>query len=515
MSVYLDDLHAPIDSRIGVHDANQFEVKLDYAIDPAREQSRYRIEAYFFVPSSLGINPQTYSREQFYTDIQAYIRFKTPSVSLVSLCDPNNVESPLWRIQMLLPSGGRSRDSGTLERLSYELRLLACLIRAQVRDRALAACLLLRELPATLPRRAHGLRAFSHACASLVDELSITLRACRDLRPRFMASQLPPWLREVYEYVDEYLSVACEAQLTMILDAVDQAPEATSSLRSSRQRLVELLSREQGSRQPGSDVSAYVPPQGDESHLYRRGLLKKFIMSVLFLEVSKQREDRAVDFAAAMAAGIAMLFASIAAMATQRRYALNSWPFVGALVASYVLKDRLKDWTKRYFAARLTQHLWDYNVRIEDPHTRRTLGRCREAFSHLSSAQVPADVLQCRFAQALSTLEKDLKREKVLRYEKDVYLLGRTIGSLYGRLHEINDIIRFNIATFLTRTDDPVRSLRFYDPSSDSVRAVDCPKVYHLNVVFVLRADDGGEPRHIERVRVVLDKRGIRRIESS
>jgi hypothetical protein len=54
-----------IDSRLRVHDDNQVEIKLDYAIDTNRRHNRYRVETYFFVPKSLGLDVHAYPREQF------------------------------------------------------------------------------------------------------------------------------------------------------------------------------------------------------------------------------------------------------------------------------------------------------------------------------------------------------------------------------------------------------------------------------------------------------------------
>ena len=38
---------------------------------------------------------------------------------------------------------------------------------------------------------------------------------------------------------------------------------------------------------------------------------------------------------------------------------------------------------------------------------------------------------------------------------------------------------------------------------------------YHINVIFVLRAGRKTDPAHVERVRVVIDKRGIVRLEEA
>ena len=41
-----------------------------------------------------------------------------------------------------------------------------------------------------------------------------------------------------------------------------------------------------------------------------------------------------------------MLFAALITVYFQSRYAMNSMPFVAAVVISYIFKDRIKDWLK-------------------------------------------------------------------------------------------------------------------------------------------------------------------------
>src|SRR5690606_16864490 len=116
-----------IETRIGVHDSNHFEVKLDYAIR-SQGKSRYTVDYYFFVPASLGVNKHTYRDDQFFSDMQAYIRFKTPSVSLASLAGPL---SPVDTIrELLLAIRENPADGEALQKLSYELRMFGCVVRA-------------------------------------------------------------------------------------------------------------------------------------------------------------------------------------------------------------------------------------------------------------------------------------------------------------------------------------------------------------------------------------------------
>lgn len=123
-----------IDSRIEIHDSNHFEVKLDYTIDPAKAANRYRVEVFLFTPLSLGITYDTYGKKQFYRDIQAYIRFKTPSIPLAALLNTANEASPLTRLGRVIPTLVEApKSESELRMLGSDMKLLGCLVRAHVR----------------------------------------------------------------------------------------------------------------------------------------------------------------------------------------------------------------------------------------------------------------------------------------------------------------------------------------------------------------------------------------------
>jgi hypothetical protein len=139
----------------------------------------------------------------------------------------------------------------------------------------------------------------------------------------------------------------------------------------------------------------------------------------------------------------------------------------------------------------------------------------REAVTFHTPEEVPRSVLRMRYAAEPSPLDRTRKPEVVIKYVKSIALRGKTIASHHGRLKDISDIIRFDVSRFLARADDPSTDERVYDPLQDKVRKVACPKVYHLNVVFVLKAGPGGDIISTQRMRVVLDQRGIRRVEEA
>ena len=69
---------------VQMHDKYQVEVKFTYPVDTSHEMLDYKVETYMFIPNNLCINKSTYSKEEFYSDIQKYIRFKTPEIGRAS-----------------------------------------------------------------------------------------------------------------------------------------------------------------------------------------------------------------------------------------------------------------------------------------------------------------------------------------------------------------------------------------------------------------------------------------------
>ena len=501
-----------------MHDGNQFELKLDYVIDPDARRNRYQIEAYFFVPQSLGLDAHSYTREQFYADVQAYIRFKTPAVSLAELVDPRDPRSPLHRLPALLE---RTVSNGGLERdpLSHELRLLGCLVRANVRDEVAALRMRLRALEGKARQRSVLVEDLRVGIERLLDDIEQVLERLRALRPSFMYTARPTWVPELFTYVDEYVSLIVEQNLTSLLVVVDRDATIEEAVRSARARVVQRIIAEQMHREAAGYPSVLRDTEDtsmadDDGSVFthRKSILKKLMSSVLFLEFERHREGRRIgQLVAGVAAAVAMLFATGAAIWSERVYGLNSLPFVVAVVIAYVFKDRIKEWLRTWFSTKLTRFLSDYSLTICDPANDIQLGRCRETFTYLSARRVPEEILQVRHADAHDVLEPYTKREIVMRYVKDITIRGRRIKHVHGRLHDINDIIRFNVSNFLLRMDDPLRKIETFDRRTNQVHLVTCPKRYHLNVVLVLRA--AGNAVSVERFRVILDKSGIKQLE--
>lgn len=520
-----------IESRIGVHDSNHFEVKLDYCLDSTRARSDYKVECYLFLPRSLGINRHSYPRQQFYSDVQGYIRFKTPVIGLRTLADAGDPLSPLGMIDTAIDTLRHDPRNLELRRtLGHELRMFGCIARAQLRDRTLV----LREVVRNLSDQPAAVDEVRGSVQRFLADLTVLLGAWRarrvefnpnpvaprparstsgsasrlNLDIRFISGELPTDVRETYACTDEYLSQLVEHRLTLLVAEIGEREQ----LADVRALLCEELLAERSYRKRAGYPG---PDDGDsEAYVYRRGMLKKLVNSVLWLEISKQKDGAALgNLVAAIAAGAAMAFALIAALFGSRMgFVSDTWGFVLAGTITYMFKDRIKEWLRGFFSSRTGRWMADFATEIRDPVSGREIGRCRESFNYADKNKLPAVVRTLRHAQTKSEVEIEAKPEVVIKYAREVRLSS---ASLIERLHladyEINDIMRFCVTQFLIRADDPIARLPVYDPERDEVVRREFQKTYHLNVIMVMRSI--GAPAIYQRIRVVFDKGGIRRLD--
>ncbi|MEM6996073.1 MAG: hypothetical protein AAF721_36540, partial [Myxococcota bacterium] len=332
------------------------ELKLHYAIDPAARRTRYQVQAYFFVPQTLGVDSHTYGREEFFSEVHAYIRFRTPLHPLADLADAEAVDAPLHRVKAALQAADRVE-------LSESLRMLACLVRASSRDVVRGLVQRAERLEGRPSEHGVLVEDLRRGVVSVVASVTRLLNAFRTLRPGFMHAQKPKWLHELYEYTDESLSVFAEAHFTKLLVVLDRDEALRAELHDARAAVTAMITAEQEHRRAADYVTVVDSGRPDGTYVHRRGMLKKFMSSVLFLELSKEAEgQRVAQLGAAAAAGVAMLLSTVLAIWSQQVYGVNTFPFVVALVLGYMLKDRIKDWLKAYFSTKATRWLYDYSV---------------------------------------------------------------------------------------------------------------------------------------------------------
>jgi hypothetical protein len=238
-------------------------------------------------------------------------------------------------------------------------------------------------------------------------------------------------------------------------------------------------------------------------------VLKKFVANILHFTVETVEGSKGLQEAAlAMAAGIAMVFATAVAFYYQRTYGTLSLSFFFALVVSYMFKDRIKALCQNYFLKALSKNIFDQATSIYDHFNGEKIGVCRQSCHFTSEKDLDPVVLKLRNRDHITEIENDWRSERVLYYARDIELKSRDLVRAQSRKTGITDIVRFNVRNFLSKMDEPSTDL-YYIENGES-RTMRADRVYHVNVVIKFTSDE--EVRY-ERIRLVLTRQGLKRIE--
>ncbi|MBI4655589.1 MAG: hypothetical protein HY746_02455 [Elusimicrobia bacterium] len=503
-----------LDSKIRFHDRHRFEIKLDIDLAAGRKSS-YQVESWFFIPRALNIGPHTYSKEHFYNSSQRYIRFKTPKISLSKLADSATKISPLNRISQELPDMlAGARKPGSIATVYNEFKLLGCIIRGEIRDYAGYFLDELKSVSENSVKDGAKCSFLEESAGNFVRDLNLIIEKIKSIRQTQSNPAVPQKIKEAFSFFDEFFSLIAEEYLTLMAQAVEKSP-LNEKLAAIKNSLLEIVIAQNNYRKSMNYPSVSRDDRTREVLIYRRGVLKKFISSALYLKVEISEWESMLQFLFGVAAGLAMLFAILVTVYAQNRFAMNSAAFVAVVVLSYIFKDRLKDWLKLLFSRGMTRWFSDRKINILDQMSGGKIGFLKEAFSFVNPMALSPDISRIRNIDNITSIDEDGKPERVFKYEKKILLYPGKILRFHERRRDINDIMRFNIGDFIVHADDSEVDYPFADSQTREVRILKCPRVYHLNVVikYIYSDPAGRQTVNYDRIRIVLNKEGIVRLE--
>ncbi len=488
--------------RVVVHDRYQLELKLGYPLQKGRT-TRYRIETYLFAPHSLGINATSYPQQEFYRDIQHYVRMKTPSFELNEVL--NSPHSPLLRSEMLLQMPRQALTPTEEEALRDSMRILRAVLKSAAQN--YLAPLASAPSPMTLATE----QEFIERVATATTVLDQVVQRYRALAGPLMEARASDELLRAFRLTDESISILIE-DLLLRVHQLAHAWLSPPLLVSWQATLVARVRAEIDYR-TAQGYPSVLQKATRESYMRRVSALKKFTSSVLWLATSTHREGTTWEHVLyAGAAGVSMIFATLVAFYAQAAYGEFTMPVFVALVVGYMFKDRIKESGRTFSSRLLNRHLYDYRTVIETQDGRRQLGMVREKATYVPLRNVPAPVLAARGAGPHDDPAFAGNLETVLLYAKLVTLRNDAFDYLSKdgvEVTAINDIMRFDVRPFLRKMDEPYEERLML--KGDKVRTVRCHRTYHLNLISVF-ADETGAIT-CERTLVVLDRKGIQRIE--
>ena len=491
---------------IHLRDKWQFELKSEYFPLEQVKKNTYTQEFYLFIPNSLQISEETYSKRQFYDDLTNLIRFKTPLFSLKELYDKNNDRSPLTRLGHLRHAQPTGKHLSVVEE---ELKLLGNIFRSSLREQ-------IKRLVNKLGR------AEPPDEGKINDETKQLCEEVKTVRDTYLTTQgdfLKHWplvdIQNCFLYLDEFMSNCVNDYLTGFLKYLLKSK--ISNTKSMRKALTEVLVTEKKHRESilREPLILEEDSLSSEFILYRRGLLKKFVINALLLNTTRSfYVKRFGNLIGSISAGIAMLFFFVLFVWQGQVVLINSLPFIFITVLLYVLKDRIKESIRALSYRQFSKWFYDYKTEIRSPDENVILGEMKESSSFVDEKELPAEIIRIRNREFHNVLEAFKRPERVIYYKKTISIF-KPDKPQDSRRNALNIILRFNIYRFLRKAEDPSHSYVTIDPETLDLIEANLPKVYHLNIILrnTYMQKNGKTKIELKKFRLILDKNGLKRVQ--
>ncbi len=294
------------------------EVKCSLPLAAGRAQ---RLEIRYYLPTQLQVDERSLPRERLLAGMVTHTRYQVRREGMALLASQDG-SNPLVRLERLGTGGGKAdsgkggsdeggsgKGAGGTGRTRpdpvdgiHEVKMFCNIFHSALKDE---------------------LRSAEHPSSAIVQG--------RGVLSRFMkASRDVDLSRRVVQRAREYLIRTTARRLAhYIIDGrVDTAP---------LQEWLDELYEVGG----GYDID---PLEEGHRAVMRDSALKKWVQSVLYLDVEESRNnERFFHVLAGVAAGAAMAFAVAATLFAEQRWAGGSLPWAIALVGAYIVKDRIKE----------------------------------------------------------------------------------------------------------------------------------------------------------------------------
>jgi hypothetical protein len=493
-----------IEHQLEPTDRNRLELKLAYLVNAREKHQRYLVEMFLFVPRSLGFDEKSYSKNRFYADINALLRFKTPRVKLAELA----AGAEAW-----IPAPGSAEDDMDAPEHLRHIKRLACGFRSACQNQIHSA---LAQLDA-LDEDPEAELEFSAAMEETVATLDTATQKIRALEARWAKLGSGALRPGDVAAIDEYISLLAEDLCTTIVRAIsDRATETGTCSVSLRPCQAALMARAvaEYEHRRSCGYSTLVRPGTENEHIpYQWRVLKRTVDTVLYLDVrSDEGRARLVrDLTGMVAAAGAMLFAVYAAIWAATTFGALSWPFIAASVGSYMIKDRLKEWGRNFLGRKFRHLIPDRLSKIRN-HSGKIVGRATETMRTVAPDLIDPVVVALRHAEHPDEVAEHGRPEIVVHYTKEVSIFPAAVGDLDSV--GLCDIIRLNMGRFRERMNVAYEPYHWPRADIGDVETIQCARVYHLNLVLRLTAmERRGERTYKEElVRVVMDQNGIKRV---
>ena len=484
-----------VEESVKVHDKFSIEIKLGFNARKKHKTSQFAVNMWLFIPNSLDINPLTYGKKDFYRDLKSNIRLTTPVYLLRDIASGMN--SPFLLLEESIRRLASNPSRTNTADYVYHIKMFLSILKSALRN----------EIEHIKSNTIKEDKFF------LINEFAISINQIteryRSLRRIINASTISKELLNFYLFGDEFMSNIIEQHAFSLIESFKKNKNKSITL--AKEGVLQIIRCEtEYKKGMGYPIVEKDEKIKTRELVFRLGLLKKFAENELFLTANKKRDGILVEqMYYSVAAGISMIFATAIAFSFQLKYGNYTIPLFVALVISYMLKDRIKELSRYYFAHKLGKRYFDHKTKINLKET--TIGWSKEAMDFIADDKIPDEVLKIRDRSAILEANNRSFSEKIILYRKLVKIFRSHLDSnTQYNTTGINDIIRFNISSYVTKMDDPEFPL-FIADENDNISIINGERIYYLNLVMQLNYE---QQTDYKRYRVALNRKGILDIES-
>lgn len=482
-----------IEELVKVHDKFSVEIKLGFNARRKQKVSDFAVNTWIFIPNSLDINRMTYQKSDFYRDLKSNIRLITPTYLLRDIAEKDKEPFALMEESFNEMASEPSRTR--IAEYEYHIRMFVSIMKSALRENILHI-------------QNNGISEDrEYLTQSYLNNIRQITTNFRNLRRIINVPSVSKDLMNYYFFGDEFLSNLIEQQTFKLIDGLQKSAQLTDQI---HQQLMGLIHEEINYKnEKGYPVVKKISTDRNRDLVFRLSLLKKYAENELFLNAKQRRDGVWIEQVyLSIAAGLSMIFATAVAFSFQLKYGNFTMPFFVALVVGYMLKDRIKELSRYYFAHKLGRRFFDSRTDIS--LNEHKIGWSKESMVFTSEDNVPMDVLQVRNRSAILEADNRNNREKIILYRKLVRLNRQSLNecSKYPT-SGMNDIIRFNISNFIQKMDNPVVPL-YYPGENGKIEIVKGEKMYYINLILQFNNE---EQISYKRYRIVLNRKGINEIQ--
>ena len=482
-----------IRENIKKHDQLSLEIKLEFPFSKKKRKRKdnYYVDMYLFLPYALDVNKHSFTKEDFYNSLKTYIRLTTPTYSLPNMLKSEN--SPLQKLKTAIEEYITSPDDDKKEDLEIQVKRFCSIFGTAMRH---AGNKILKTKDANVRSR-------------LIDEFSEQVTLVRDnfkeLENKFVSSEEQKNAVDIFHFADEYQSLLTERNLFVLI--TDLEKKKTKCDKAHIEKLNNLVLYEMNYREEKGYPSIAYINKSNEYVLHRASRLKKFIESNLFLNTDTKKDGVVFEqILFALAAGLAMIFATGVAFASQMIYGNLTLPFFIALVISYMFKDRIKELVRIYLDKKQHKFAQDFRTYIYDQSNKK-IGFLKESFNFVKCKYLSTNIINARDSMRVTEISKESMGEKIILYRNKIKIYNKRVRALHD-FSGTTEILRLNISDFTKNMDDPQKEL--FLKTKNGFKRGFAKRSYHLNLI--LNYSDGKEEK-IKLYKLIVDRNGINRIE--